>query len=458
VRRLSEKIGRELIAIFAIAISLFAITSFFLCKDIELDRNKELLKTTLNAIRTPLKNSENFQKFCESFSENTRMRMTIIDIDGTVLADSEVNAIEMDNHAMRKEIFEASINEYGYAIRKSATINSDLLYAATKIVIEDKEYFVRINSELSDIMNSFYLIWASVLIIFLIMLIILVFKFNKFNQKIRNEIVKIYSAFSSLEKKEYNLDLGSSFAKEFYEIGLYLKKFAKKLQKRDKQKRKYAAKLKLLGLQKNAIISAISHEFKNPIAAVIGYAQTLNENDDLDPVIKKNFCEKIMKNSHKISDTIDRLALSIKLETNEIAPRKSDFDLDILTKEIIANFAAANQKREIIYSGESAIINADRDMFYSVVNNLIENAIKYSESSIKVSIKNREFKVIDRGIGIAPEDIDKITQKFYRADAKSWNNSLGLGLSFVSDILRLHDLKLEIKSELHKGSEFSFAF
>ncbi|GHV08902.1 hypothetical protein AGMMS50229_18060 [Campylobacterota bacterium] len=456
MRRLSDRIGKQLISIFSLSIALFAIATYFLCKDIEMKRYEDMLIISLKTVKASLKSSDHFQDFCDDFHKNTDMRMTIVDIDGKVLADSELKASEMENHAKRIEIYEARFNEYGFAQRRSASTDVDLLYAATKIAIDDQEYFVRINAQLDDILRSFYLIWIGVLVIFVLAVALLAFSFSALNKKIRLEIVKIYSAFLALENKDYNIDLGLPFSKEFYEIGLFIKKFAKKLQKRDKQKRKYTAKLKLASQQKSAIISAISHEFKNPIAVLIGYAQTLIENDDLDRNIRIKFCEKIVKNSQKISDTIDRLALSVKLEMGELSLKKTDFDLHELTKEIVNGFTLSNPKREIIYGGDPIMINADKQMMESVIVNLIDNAIKYSDIYIVVTLQNGKFSVIDKGIGIAQNEIENIVKKFYRATSGNRANSLGLGLSFVSDILRLHDMKLEIKSEINNGSIFSF--
>ena len=91
-----------------------------------------------------------------------------------------------------------------------------------------------------------------------------------------------------------------------------------------------------------------------------------------------------------------------------------------------------------------------------VFKNLIENALKYSKDKVTVTIDSPRISVEDKGVGIAPKDIDKVTKKFYRSGEHNWDNSMGLGLSIVKTILTLHHTKLEIESELNKGSVFSF--
>jgi signal transduction histidine kinase len=88
--------------------------------------------------------------------------------------------------------------------------------------------------------------------------------------------------------------------------------------------------------------------------------------------------------------------------------------------------------------------------------NLLDNALKYSELEVRLIVKEGCVRVIDKGIGIKPEEIEKITKKFYRTGANSWDNSMGLGLYIVSYILKLHGSELEIDSAYKEGSEFRF--
>lgn len=96
-------------------------------------------------------------------------------------------------------------------------------------------------------------------------------------------------------------------------------------------------------------------------------------------------------------------------------------------------------------------------MIELVLINLVDNALKYSDSDVKVVLKEDELYVKDRGIGIKEEHLDKVTSKFYRVKKNSWDNSMGIGLAMVSYILKMHKSKLEINSKFAQGSVFSFS-
>jgi two-component system, OmpR family, phosphate regulon sensor histidine kinase PhoR len=244
---------------------------------------------------------------------------------------------------------------------------------------------------------------------------------------------------------------------EFLEIANYLKRLATKLEKRAKQKRKYTAKIKLISQQRSDVISAISHEFKNPIASIMGYAQTLLDDPNANTQIKERFLGKIVQNGQKISHMIDRLALTTKFENGDFTTQNATFDLAKMSREIAQTFREKHPLRTIETEvPEHFIINADRTMIELVISNLIDNALKYSDDTIKIYMDNEALHVKDNGVGIKEDDIEKVTQKFYRSNSHSWDNSMGLGLALVNYILKLHNTSLEIHSSFGVGSDFSF--
>ena len=231
---------------------------------------------------------------------------------------------------------------------------------------------------------------------------------------------------------------------------------AKKLQKRDKMKQKYEAKLRLHNRQLNDVLSAISHEFKNPVAVITGYSETLS-NKEVDEPTRKRFLQKIDRNARKISDMIDRMSFAIKLERGEATIRNNRFDLLALANETAVMLRDNYKEREIVVEGEESLVQGDKTLIGMVITNLVDNALKYSEEAVRVEVKAGTVRVIDKGMGIAPEELEQVTKKFYRVDNVSWNNSMGLGLSIVTYILRLHKSELAIESEEGKGSVFSFS-
>ena len=103
-------------------------------------------------------------------------------------------------------------------------------------------------------------------------------------------------------------------------------------------------------------------------------------------------------------------------------------------------------------------MEVDETMFGIAITNLIENALKYSQDAVVIKLTKEKFSVSDFGIGINDNDIAKITDKFFRVSNNGWNNSMGVGLSLVTNILKSHNFKLDIKSVEHKGSTFTITF
>jgi signal transduction histidine kinase len=153
---------------------------------------------------------------------------------------------------------------------------------------------------------------------------------------------------------------------------------------------------------------------------------------------------------------IERLRLSVTLSEDELKGSFEDVELGELASDVISSLQENYQNRNIVLkvSRQITFINCDVVLFSIALNNLIENAIKYSSGDIIVKIEKDAIVVIDEGIGVSSEDIERITKKFFRVTKNSWHNSLGLGLFLVGKILRLHDFTLEIKSEEKVGSEF----
>ena len=112
--------------------------------------------------------------------------------------------------------------------------------------------------------------------------------------------------------------------------------------------------------------------------------------------------------------------------------------------------------REIYVEGEIFTVRADKALVEIVLKNLIENALKYSNETVYVNVSNDRVSVIDKGVGISVENIEKVTKKFFRTDEHTWDNSMGLGLAIVKQILKLHNSVLDIESQENVGSTFSF--
>ncbi len=454
--RLHQHFIANFVLMFASTLFLSGTVSYFTIKEISLGQYKHSLKNQIELIKLQLPTVTSLDEFALHVQSRTNNRFTIIDDDGVVLAESNYDKKNMDNHSYRKEIEIARAHEEGYAVRHSDTLDTTFLYLASQSYVDNKPVFIRLSRELNSITGGFYNMWIKLTIVFALSISLGLYTLYKLRQKIEKEIKKVTNTLDDISNKNYKTIVNASFAEEFFEIEQHVDNLSKKLEKREKQKRKYTAKIKLISKQRSDIISAISHEFKNPIASVIGYAQTLLDDPNTNEKIRERFLEKIVKNSYKISQMIDRIALTTKFENGDLVPKITEFDLYALTKELASSFQDKHSERVFTCKGESLVVRADKTMIEIVITNLIDNAVKYSQSDIEITLKNSSLHVVDSGIGIDSKEMQSITKKFYRSDTLSWDNSIGLGLALVKYILNLHHTDLDIKSELGVGSEFSF--
>ncbi len=445
-----------------IFLTLFLIVGaivYYWSKEFYVNQTRDALLNNVIIISFELQNNSNLDSLAQKIKKSLNLRLTVIAQNGEILAESHRDKSKMDNHKHRDEIAQANAEEYGYRIRRSNTMDKNLLYVAKKYDYRQKVIFIRLSKELNSVNERIFSLGLKifgVLALFFIAIFIITFNISK---QIEKETLKIVKFLSSLTKKNKSTYISSDFSLEFSNITKLLTKVAQILTKKEKQKSKYTSKLQASNKQKEDIISAISHEFKNPIAVINGYSQTLLEDEELNPNIRKKFLSKIHKNGTKLSDLIDTLRLSIKLDSGQQSTDFSLIKLKSVVEDVSDNLKVQYPKRKIIINGSDNIsIKADNSLFNVVITNLIENAIKYSEDEVIVNFDEKGLEVIDTGIGISKNNLQNITNKFYRVHENSWNNSLGLGLFIVNNIIKLHKFKLEIKSKENEGSTFRLVF
>lgn len=457
--KLHQHIVRDFLLVFMFTLICGAFVSYFTLRNIYISNLKDEIKSNINIIKLQMptsQNAQNLSTFAKDIKQKTKMRTTFISSDGTVLAESDFEPKSMDNHLFRPEILMANEQEFGDNLRHSDTLEVDFLYVANEFLFDGKSIYIRLAISTESLRKNFMALWEDIMLVFIGALIIVFILSYNLNKKMQLEIKKLSLGLQDIANKEYKSKIQASFAQEFVDISQIVHTLSQKLAKRDKQKRKHTAKLKLLSKQRTQTLSAISHEFKNPIAAIIGYASTLLEDENANKAIRKRFLGKILNNGHKITNMIDRLSLSTKLENNDLAPNFSTFDLSDLTKDVVDGFKTRYPNRDFEIVLKPTKVKADIAMIEMVINNLLDNAIKYSKSSVHVEVKNQECKITDKGEGIDEKEISEVTKKFYRSKRLTWDNSMGLGLSLVEYMLKLHDTKLHIKSKIGKGSTFSF--
>ncbi len=226
---------------------------------------------------------------------------------------------------------------------------------------------------------------------------------------------------------------------------------------------------KMLEKIRKTFVANVSHEFKTPLAAIRGYAESLLDWALDDESVRTKYVQKIVKQSNQLENLVSdllELARIEKVQNIEFGP----FDPIPLLKEIITEFSHIARSRRITIAthliNEPCKIMGDEDMFHSILTNLIDNAIKYTpeDGSIKIETtvleKKIQFSIIDSGIGIPAKDLARIFERFYRVD-KSRSRAVGgtgLGLSIVKHLAELQNAEIKVQSEPGTGSTFSVWF
>lgn len=228
-------------------------------------------------------------------------------------------------------------------------------------------------------------------------------------------------------------------------------------------------KLSELNKLKNNFISNISHELRTPMTHVKGYIDLLLADDFGALTTDQHEAVDVLKRaSERLSRLIDDLILFSTAETSTIQITKIDIDLQILAKEVIArNLALAGQKNIRLWLDcpqQSLHAFADPERVQWVINQLIDNAIKFTQPDGEVFLRvipsNGVIKVsvIDTGIGIDPARFNEMFEPFHQLDGSSTRKQggTGLGLTLAKKIVEAHGSRLVVSSIPGKGSKFDF--
>ena len=452
---------RTYLAIFVAILITVTLSTYFWAKNLYLNQvEKNLIQNIdiLSVILEDTKDINSIKDIIKDLSKKLNLRISIINENGEVVADSHKNIEDIKNHSNRVEIIEARNIGLGKDTRVSETLNKDLIYIAKKVSFNEEIYYLRMADYTNKITDNFKKLTFEIFIYISFFLIIAFISTYFISIKIQRETDSILYFLKEITNKKKPIFLQSNYTFEFYKIAKLLNKVAKKLSKKDEIKAKHTAKLTLANRQKDDIISAISHEFKNPIAIISGYSQTLIEDENLSPTLKIKFLNKILSNSNKMSQIVDKLRLTLKLQDNNHKLILNKVSIKKIVENSISDLKIKYKNREIKVLGVDKEINADEILIGIAISNLIENALKYSQEDVIIEINENSISIRDKGIGISQENLENIFKKYYRATSNNWNNSLGLGLFIVKSILNVHNFKLEIDSKIGNGSTFKIYY
>ena len=214
-------------------------------------------------------------------------------------------------------------------------------------------------------------------------------------------------------------------------------------------------------------VANASHELRTPLASLTGFIETLRGPARDDAAARERFLAIMAEQAHRMGRLVNDLASLSRLERRVHVPPSDAVDLREVAGHVIeaARPLAAESGVDMTLSAKgAATVTGDRDELIQVVENMVENALRYGASGgrVEVTVDPRdgrvEVAVRDHGPGIAREHLPRLTERFYRVDVASSraNKGTGLGLAIVKHILARHGTRLRVESRVGEGARFSF--
>jgi signal transduction histidine kinase len=217
-------------------------------------------------------------------------------------------------------------------------------------------------------------------------------------------------------------------------------------------------------------LAYVSHDLRTPLAGMKAYLETLElKQDNMSLQERQEFLQKAISNGERLEGMINELFELTRLESNQVELKKDEFQMGDLLSDIMASLEQKAKDKQVVLKVEcedpQARVFADIAKIERVIQNLVENAIRYSNKKGTVILRTEAridnsivVKIIDQGAGIAAAHLPHIFEPYYRAsdEYKLKHMGAGLGLAISQRLLELHGFKLDVISQLGEGTTFSF--
>ncbi len=222
--------------------------------------------------------------------------------------------------------------------------------------------------------------------------------------------------------------------------------------------------LRELNRMKGEFIAVVSHELRTPITAMNGYAKTLRQPQFAeDPELRDEFLERIERQGDRLVGLVENLLTTSRLESDQLSISIGRVLFEDLCRESVEGLGADAERVQVDVPDDIPVLHTDRQLLGRVLSNLLDNALKYSDERATCDLGARAegdelvFWVRDRGIGIAPNEIDRIFERFYQVDSSATRRfrGAGLGLSMVRDLVRHLGGAVAVESTSGEGSRFT---
>lgn len=520
------------------------------------------------------------QKMSDQLKQIARIsnsRVTLVDAQGKVFADSEKDIAQMENHFSRPELQEARLKGKGKSIRFSQSIGVDMIYVA--IPMKSKSQitgYIRLARPLHDVQSVIEKIYQSIYLAMMIGAVIafvvaLIFSYRlaapirameRFTERLRQghpvgaifletsdetkkladninylvdelqsqirltneEKSKLMTAFTSMTEGVLIIDAqsiiefvspvlnnmlaiqygdvnGKTLMEAFRSVDLQ-KAFMEFKETRINVSREITlgniepvisnvsisavqgypeeektmivfhdvTRLKKLEKIRIDFVANVTHEIRTPLTAIIGYLETIKDGAINNIEDTKKFVDIILKQAERLNRLVEDLLTISNIELDEIILNFESVSLNTAIINVISLIEAkAKLKKITIHNNvreNLPPIRADKDKLIQIFVNILDNAVKFTPESGKVIIAAEELEgytvvsIDDTGIGVPRDEIQRLGERFYRVD-KTRSRDLGgtgLGLSIVKHLMIAHGGRMEIESQLGRGTKVSLFF
>lgn len=430
---MKQKINIRLVLVSILAATMTMVCIIFVCYNLFQDQVKKDLKVTAKALSvagvSEIVNDDNIYG-------DKDLRITWIAADGSVLYDNDVSADTMENHMDRPEVIDAFHNGTGESVRKSDTMNMKTFYQA--ILLSDGTV-LRVSTEARSLTSVFMQTFPVMLIVILLIIILCVFLSHLLTKKLILPIKEMAENIDNIPS--------DSVYKELLPFIDRIREQHEDILAAAKSRQDFTAN--------------VSHELKTPLTAISGYAELI-ENKMVDPEKQVKFAADIKKNADRLVSLINDIIRLSEIDHTETSVDFTEQDLYEVALERVELLEDIAKRKSISLSlsGSKTMLHSNRGMLVEVLDNLIQNAIRYNVSGGKVEVYvgkeggNTILRVSDTGIGIPEADRDRVFERFYRVDKSRSRDTggTGLGLAIVKHIIELHDGRIELDSTVGKGT------
>lgn len=437
--RLKSKIQKSIILILVTTlIIVYGVTTALVYR-----QTKEILSEELEQEADYIKaaveiSGESYLEEMDAVRENTRV--SLISSDGEILYDSRQDDVEFENHSDRPEIKDAVKYGNGRDIRESDSLDQEMMYYAVKL---SDNQILRVSKTMNNVLHTAVGVLPAMGITGAAMLLIAIW-FS------RVQVARLIDPLN-------NLNLEQPLENQIYE------ELNPLLQRIDEQNRQKDA---IAGMRKE-FSANVSHELKTPLTSISGYAEIM-KNGLVRPNDIPKFAERIYDEASRMITLVGDIIKLSRLDEGAVELEKEEVNLYYLTREIVSRLAPQAQKRQvqIELTGESVTYRGIRQIIDEMIYNICENAIKYNHKGGKVTVwaggtlSGAKVIITDTGIGIPPEEQERIFERFYRVDKSHSKETggTGLGLSIVKHGALLHGIQIEVESTVNEGTKMELTF